>query len=174
MSVVLSFRERMSVTSSRWKEAAKCTLLVPRAAFISWSNAPALQSFGEVLEFSLLQFRPARIFGDVAPEIVKLRQRPDQMIKTVLLPKTPLAADNLVDLCRRETLPRFALSKHQIFSWKSNQPVHMIRHDDEVHYFVAVAVKMHQLSATIWGSSTCRSTHAPWQLSKCSFHRLEI
>ncbi len=103
-----------------------------------------LKRFRPVHILAFAQIRPNWIICYVLSQIFELLDRPNQVIESVLLPESVLAADPAIDSRRGKMLPRFALCKHCGFVWKGRQQMYVIWHHDEIGQVVPFPVKVPQ------------------------------
>ena len=93
-------------------------------------------------ELACVKIRLGGIGGNVSAQIFKLFGTADQMIKTVRLPKVPLAVQTSIDLHGSVVLPRFTLREHLLRVAKRRKHVNMIGHHHEVRQLISLAIKM--------------------------------
>ncbi len=77
-------------------------------------------------------------------EVLERFRRADQVIEGVLLPESPTAPQDLVDLVTGEVFPRRTLLDDIGIANQAHEHVHVIRHDYEIAKVVLSAIGMPQ------------------------------
>ncbi len=85
-----------------------------------------------VTVFKVLEPSGCSVAADVLSQVFKLFGAPNEMIKALDLPKTPIGLQQLVDSEGREVLPGPAAPIELAFRGELRQDVNVVRHDDKV------------------------------------------
>jgi len=77
---------------------------------------------------------------------LELLWRPNEVIKTLLLPETPGLLQRLIDLAGRELLPRIPLVQNICTANQAHEQMDVIGHYDEISHVIPIAIEVQKTS----------------------------